>query len=147
MTVSNFRLRRVRCSASSTRKCTVSSRVSSFSCAFRIASGAESIPHTSYPFSAKKRACSPVPHPMSRTDPLISPRCTSSTNSLWGQPMSQGGVPWYAVSKKSVHQVAPDRIIIISVLDESSTKIRRIAGYPYRITRLPGKKVRAPVSR
>src|SRR5512136_278490 len=83
-------------------KCTWSPLSSAFSFAFSMARGAESIPHTSCPSAAKKRACSPVPHPMSRTDPVISPLRTSSTNSFWGRPMSQGGVPRYAELKKSI---------------------------------------------
>src|SRR5512136_1071983 len=100
--VSNFLLSLLSSRAFRTRNCTWSPLVAAFSFAFSIASGEESMPHTSYPSSAKKRACSPVPHPMSRTDPVISPLRTSSTNSFWGRPMSQGGVPRYAELKKSI---------------------------------------------
>ena len=72
--------------------------------AFWIAGSGVNPPHVIHSW-VKKTAGSPDPHPMSRTDPVISPVRTSSVNSLRGRPISQGGVPRYAKSKKSIpHQ-------------------------------------------
>ena len=58
--------------------------------AFWIAGSGVNPPHVIHSW-VKKTAGSPDPHPMSRTDPVISPLRTSSVNSFQGRPISQGG--------------------------------------------------------
>ena len=68
-----------------------------------IASQATSIPTTRWPCAARSSACSPVPHPASRTVASGGPNAplsASRTTAGWGLPRSQVGTPpsAYAVS-------------------------------------------------
>ena len=49
------------------------------------------MPVTFWPRLAKNRAFSPVPHPASRTDPVI--RSATSRNAFCGLPISHRGCP------------------------------------------------------
>ena len=83
--------------------------------------GAESIPRTSYHSWVKKTAGSPDPHPLSRTDPVISPLRTSSVNSLRGRPISQGGCPYMPSQRNPYLTKASARIITISSRHQGTT--------------------------
>src|SRR5256885_7299245 len=69
--------------------------------AFLIAVGAPSIPAATKPCSARYRTFSPVPHPMSRTNPAIWPVSASSMIAGCERPMSHGGGPREAGLNKS----------------------------------------------
>ena len=88
--------------------------------AFWIAGSGVNPPHVIHSW-VKKTAGSPDPHPMSRTDPVISPLRTSSVNSLRGRPISQGGCPYMPSQRNPYLTKASARIITISSRHQGTT--------------------------